>query len=870
MSTRVLTFTASLVPRRRLTRLLAVGGFLIAVASVSAVIWAVGIAGRAETLSRDLKTAAVSSRDLIGGDNSDDVAELREELAAMEQLARDLESDLWPLRKAGAVVGWIPFLGDNVEAAPNLSSRLLHDIEASLSLTEAAGKLLAIYDDIPQNSDGITGALESIPDQQQISEVRLIVVTASLAIARAELEGEKMKYGRLWGRVGSEATELRRQETELRELIDWTLLATDSLSAMAELADVSDGLTAVLETGDTSSFNRDTLDKMSELETSAQFAFETVSAAVTSAPEVVADSPIGSNLRDLRPILGAVHASSRSGALVTAVISPAIDQIKSSNAGLFGQDSGLLASVEIVSVGAGQLQEAEELLGAARVLLSDSIPQITAPWAASAATSLLDLTGDLELAVGLLRELPDMAPDVFGANGERNYLLLAESADEIRASGGFISGAWILTFEDGALTRSEYRDVVDVDDWANLSDYPAPPELLANHMDAPVWLLRDVSWEPEFPSVAKSAAEILAIGQDDLQVDGVVAITQWAMLDMVEALGSIDTDDGPVPSNTLLKTLETGTDGEGREFMDLLFSGLLEKLSGPAINGRMFQLASAASKSLAEKQILVHLFDQNLQSAVSRAGWDGVVPTGPGDRIAIYDSNVGWSKVDRNIQRSFDYRVELGRSEPSTGTLTINYENVSGTDASGCGSQRMDRGFTYEELKHACYWNLLRVYAASGGSLISSTPLPLPDNSVYGALGFAAVGDDTVSLGIGPGGGFVTGLLVVPPGESAETSFVLQLPDNVVNWSGNLSTYNLHLAAQPGARGRTANVVVVMPPGYEYAGSSLPPDHVDGEEVFFDIPLRQDTLLTVMMQRPSTVSRPQIDAVGPVIAVTSR
>ena len=173
-------------------------------------------------------------------------------------------------------------------------------------------------------------------------------------------------------------------------------------------------------------------------------------------------------------------------------------------------------------------------------------------------------------------------------------------------------------------------------------------------MGASVWLLRDVGWEPHFPSVARSAAEIVALGQNGLQVNGVIALTQWAMIGITEAIGLIETGRGTIPADRFLSALEAGTDEEGRAFMNSVSRGLLNQITEPAINGKLFKLVRASSLTLNENQILVHMFDDDLQAIVARAGWDGAIPNTVGDRILPVDSNIGWSKVDRNIQRSLE------------------------------------------------------------------------------------------------------------------------------------------------------------------------------------------------------------------------
>jgi hypothetical protein len=810
--------------------------------------WAIGIAERTETLGSELRTTAGKAQATIGSADGDAVVELGIDLAATAPRARELRNDLWPLRAVGSVAGWIPFIGDNITAAPNLADRLTIDVEAVLGMINAAERLLRIYDQLPQESIGISATLGALPDKNQIHEIRSVVLTSDADLKRAEIEAAGIKDGRLWWRLETEARELRSQEDDLRELIDWMLLATDSLSALASLSEATDGLATLLDSGNSSELTGEDLRYMPELERAAAAASITVSAAVTAAPSAVLESPIGINLRDLEPVLEALHVTAVSGSLVSEIAIPAFKAVETAGDGLFGPNSGLLESISLIGLRVDELREAQISLAEARSRLAHSISSIETPSAKSAAETLLLLSREFELALGLLSDLPELAPDALGANGQRRYLMLAESADEIRAAGGFVSGAWILTFDDGSLVQAEYRDVVEVDDLNNLADYPAPPELLANHMDAPMWLLRDVGWEPDFPSVASSAAEILAIGQDELHLDGVIAVTQWAMLDFAEALGSIETADGPLAAEELLKVLESGTDYEGREFMNTLLQGILAQVSSPSVDGRMFQLASVASKTLTEKQTLVHLFDEKLQNVVEHAGWGGVASGGPGDRIVPIDSNVGWSKVDRNIQRELDYVVTLNPNGRSTGVVTVRYENLSGQSASSCDRQRMERGVSYEQLKNACYWNLVRLYISDGASLVSATPQPLPENSVYAELGLGAIGDDTVRVGAGPSGNFVTALLTVPAGEVVEASFVLELSDTAVDWTDRISTYTLNLAAQPGARGRATNIQINLPRDYVYSGGSITPTLAIPEAVYFDLPLREDTDLTVTMR----------------------
>jgi hypothetical protein len=850
-----LSFAIDLLPRRNGTRALLAGTLLLAMTIVVGGLWVNNIGDRAGSLARELQATAGAAQLTIGTADANAVAEIKVELTEAIPRAQKLQDDLWPLRAAGFLVGWYPVLGDNVTAAPDMADRLVDDMEAALEIIDAAERLLRAYEEIPRDTSSINETLASLPDEVDLIEIRNLILASDEALTRSEATAEGVKDSRLWGRLGAEARRLRGEEEDLRDLVDWAFLATDSLVALTRLADSSEDLASVLESGDASELNGETLRRMPQLAIAAGVASDAVSATVASTPDAVANSSIGSSLQDLEPVLDALYAIALSGSRVSNVVTPAFDSMEASGGGLFGRNSNLLAAIDIIGHRDGDLRYAGQLLKDAQSRLAASRAQIESASAISAADALATLSHDLELAISLLRDLPKLAPEALGAKGEKKYLVLAESADEIRASGGFVSGAWLITFDQGVMTQSTYMDIVEVDDIDNLASYPPPPELLANHMDASTWLLRDVSWEPDFPSVARSAAEILKISRGGLQVDGVIALTQWAMLDLAGALGSIDTPEGPLPANRLLSTLEAGTDEEGREFMNTLFSGLLAQLNGSAANGQMFQLTRAASKTLADNQALVHLFDDDLQEVVKRAGWDGTLHGRDHDRVAVIDSNIGWSKVDRNINRSLEYEVKLNLpSQPSTGNITIRYENTSGDGASNCTSQRMERGSSYESLKNACYWNLIRLYPADGAILLSAAPLPLPERSVYAGLGLAAVGDDTVNLGFGPAGRFVSGLMVVPPGETVETSFAFELSSTAVEWGGEVSTYTLSLSAQPGTQGRTALVHVELPPGQEYAGGTTTPSQLNGQLITFEFQLREDTELVVRM-KPTQIAR---------------
>jgi hypothetical protein len=238
-----------------------------------------------------------------------------------------------------------------------------------------------------------------------------------------------------------------------------------------------------------------------------------------------------------------------------------------------------------------------------------------------------------------------------------------------------------------------------------------------------------------------------------------------------------------------------------------------------------------------------------LQSRVEGYGWSGTLALSEADRVVVVDSNVGWSKVDRNIERGVAYRIELAEDGPARASLTLRYENLSVPGRDTCESQVRDRGDSYESLKQACYWNLVRAYLGPGAEMVSHDPLPLPRYSVAEAAGIIAIGTDTTEVRQDGAGTYVAGLITVPPADTRTISFVYLLPDPLVERGPGRATYSLVLQHQPGTLGRDMNLEVVLPPGYRYAGGSIVPDAVRNEVVRFRWLLTRDTVVTVDMVR---------------------
>ena len=112
-----------------------------------------------------------------------------------------------------------------------------------------------------------------------------------------------------------------------------------------------------------------------------------------------------------------------------------------------------------------------------------------------------------------------------------------------------------------------------------------------------------------------------------------------------------------------------------------------------------------------------------------------------------------------------------------------------------------------------CYWTYLRVYAPAESQLISSTPHEIPqkwplrekiipartdvlDEKIFGTQAFGT-------------------LLVVPKGQTLQTSYSYQLPAMVVSSQpdGKTFNYSLKIQKQPGTQAVPLTFHLELPPG---------------------------------------------------------
>ena len=811
---------------------------------------AVSAATGAETRLVDLWGIAadelLSAQSTAVADLRDVVSQVREGIEPTRNLMR------WVWRFSPGYAG-LPGIQREVATWADQVERVELDLMAASALVESSARLWSVY-------DSAQALLQSTGGAESVAALRPDVARLRLAYDRSTaLVEDSDRLGRTFG-VGLQAPRLRRLSSLLDdiegEMSSASGIGLEVSGLLSELLEVAEGARPLLD-----QFAAQGSDSTPWIDGEMRAALtrlreHTISAKTRadSVARLISDSGQGTQfveeLEDLGRLLDVLRVVSEAGATGLDALQPAVELVEASEGGLLSSEGVLIQVLEAVLERREDLATSITELREARRLLDELAQRQSDGALAGGLSGIAEVVENLYAGFTLVDTLAPMGAAMLGTDGPRTYLVLGQSADELRGVGGYVSSVWRVTFDKGYLTGVVYQDSVRVDDWGRLGLYPEAPPGLDEHMNAWVWLLRDVTWDPDFPTTARSAADLYRLGQR-LSVDGVVAINQWTLLELVKSLGDIESPGGgaPLTARNLLSALEEGTDDFGRAYMDLVLQGVLDKLKRPMSMPELIRLASAMFTTLQRKDMLLFFEDPDLQAAVARAGWDGRMRREPGDYLDIVDSNVGWSKVDRNIQRDVIYRVDLSRESRPRATLTLGYGNHSGPGSAGCEPQWINRGTDYSQLKNACYWNYLRVYMPQESRLLSSTPLPLPESTVSVEIGRGTPGQETGIVSSSHGRMVFSGLTYVAAGERGEVSLVYDLPESVLVRGDDTLTYRLLIQKQPGVRRRSIHVEIVLPDGFRLSASSVAPTRTTATLLAFDLDLERDELLSVELTK---------------------
>lgn len=777
---------------------------------------------------------------------AEDVESLEGELDRLLPSRRTMAVAFWPEKAGAFVFGWVPVIGDNLKTLASVPAQLVNYEESirqmlagMADLTEAARTTEGSADPIAAITSGsFAGLLRSA--QASLDSARL-----SAASAR-EVRGAA-RQNRLLGPVRSGQQRIDESGLEVTALLDYASGVVSALEDFALAVRAAEAARPILASPASALTGLSgTRRLMADMADYSRHAHETATAARHLTPGFAQGSRLDATVGAMQDLTLALHyAGLGSVTAIDALGQPVM--VLSKADGFILSSPGTVAAMKQLAEAGPALEQAAALLDSVTATLSESPSLKALPGLLPEVQNVADLASRASAAVRNLNDLAGILPDLTGDEGRRVYLVLGVAAGELRAIGGFVSSLWRVEFKDGALAGISYMDVVHADNLDNLGTRGPAPQALQLHMNAGAWYMRDTGWDPHFPATAEVVREFYRNSSGEY-VDGVAVITQMGFERMAGLVGGIHTAEGDfVSPEEVTGFLESSTDAYGTVALDTLMKELIASLNGAVMARDPLGVAQTFRSIFERKEAFVYIFDPQVQARIDSLGWGGAFPMPVGDRIGIIDSNVGWSKSDRNIERSARYSVDLRDSEHPSAELTLSYRHAGSPAGTECPPQSPLKGpHTYTQLKNACYWDFFRVYTGLGSQLTGASPLLLPATSIAARVGGVAEGSDTIQAGFDENGPFTSGLFVLAAGQPA--SFVLRyiVSNDAVKRTAGEVAYRLLLVSQPGVSERKFTVEVILPDGYEVTRTSLPRLEKSNGRVSFTLNLESDVDLTVV------------------------
>lgn len=300
---------------------------------------------------------------------------------------------------------------------------------------------------------------------------------------------------------------------------------------------------------------------------------------------------------------------------------------------------------------------------------------------------LVDQLTAIAEPVNTIRTAATLVPDMFGASGPRDFLVLFQNPAELRSTGGNPGALALLRTDAGRITLVQQASATDFSRF----DSPVLPledETRGLYGDITGEYMQNVTLTPDFPLSASLAREMWK-QKFGTEVDGVLSIDPVALGYLLGATGPI--------------TLTTGDELNSGNAVPLLLHKAYLRYTQPADQNQFFAAAASAvfnkvasgdldpakligalAKAGNERRIKVWSSAESEQKVLSATTLAGTLPTKTDDvqPFGVYLNDATASKMDffLDVQVS-DGQVTCRKDERPNYGVTVTLKNTAPADA---------------------------------------------------------------------------------------------------------------------------------------------------------------------------------------------
>lgn len=406
-------------------------------------------------------------------------------------------------------------------------------------------------------------------------------------------------------------------------------------------------------------------------------------------------------------------------ALVDDALVPIADSV--SGVGLSSLFSDGTVNVELLQTLSDTLSDSMPTIQSSVDTIA-TLPEAHIPQLAEVLDRVQGPAAEMQGLVSNAEPILKLLPQIFGADGERTYLVIAQNNAEVRSTGGF-PGSWgSITIDNGVISMGDFTTIVGDDNFnVEISDVER------NHIG---WNLDTdagpVTFVPDFPRVAELSRqywEQAGYGE----VDGVIAIDPIFLQRLLALTGGFETPDGvTVDGSNASKVLLSdvywrfGNDGTAQDEYFSMVAGLaFEHIMGNLGNVGLTDLFDTLSTSAEDGRLNVWMENEDEQALVEDFGASGALgsdPTKP--ELGVYLDDSTWSKIAWYLSSYTEIGEGVVNDDGSTTyTVTTTVKNTI-TEEEAAAAPRYVTGYN-SKLKNDASTMVEYIYffAPAGGSI---------------------------------------------------------------------------------------------------------------------------------------------------------
>lgn len=285
-------------------------------------------------------------------------------------------------------------------------------------------------------------------------------------------------------------------------------------------------------------------------------------------------------------------------------------------------------------------------------------------------------------------------------SGRVNALVLIQDSSELRPTGGFLTEAIILGFNNAVLVDKQIFHVNDLD--SRVYGYKEPTQDIKDLLGESKLFLHDSNWQADF---VESSREVQWFVEQatGFKIDLVIAINSKTITEMISVLGDLKLENEfTINSENYLNKQEELAVSDYKSISNQkitwqLTNSLLDSLLDLSQDQLSF-LNETLVDQLNQREVLLQSSNQSLQQVIEANSWGGTKTelTCPMefkqencllDFIFQVESNVGINKINPHIKETIEHSLGISKKFVRH-KRKITFENLAKSDLWPLGSYR--------------------------------------------------------------------------------------------------------------------------------------------------------------------------------------